>query len=99
MVIHLRRAVKEGSSLENHLHALAIHYVHDNFVRVHKAIGGTPAMLAGLRTRPMGIEEWLARFRCRRMRSTPDRRLFPRKSPSNAGYFERLTAKARCASQ
>jgi hypothetical protein len=40
--------------MENHGHALAIHYMHYNFARVQKAIGGTPA---GLTTRPWSIEE------------------------------------------
>lgn len=46
-----------SKKLENHLHALAIHYIHYNFARAQKAIGGTPAMAAGLATRPWSVEE------------------------------------------
>lgn len=46
--------------VENHEHALALHYVHYNFVRVQRAIGGTPAMAAGLMTRPWSVEEIVA---------------------------------------
>jgi IS1 family transposase len=46
-----------SKKVENHEHALALHYVHYNFVRVQKAIGGTPAMVAGLTTRPWTVEE------------------------------------------
>lgn len=46
-----------SKKLENHLHALAIHYMHYNFVRVQKALKGTPAMLAGLADRPWAIED------------------------------------------
>jgi IS1 family transposase len=46
-----------SKKLENHLHALAIHYVHYNFARSQKSLGGTPAMAAGLSTRAWSIEE------------------------------------------
>jgi IS1 family transposase len=46
-----------SKKVENHEHALAIHYVHYNFARVQRALGGTPAMLAGLATRPWSVEE------------------------------------------
>ena len=46
-----------NKKVENHVHALALHYVHYNFVRAQKAIGGTPAMAAGLMTRPLTVEE------------------------------------------
>ena len=46
-----------SKKVENHEHALALHYVHYNFARVQKALGGTPAMAAGLTTRPWTVEE------------------------------------------
>jgi IS1 family transposase len=46
-----------SKKVENHEHALALHYMHYNFCRVQKAIGGTPAMAAGLMTRPLTVEE------------------------------------------
>ena len=29
---------------ENHMHAIALHYMHYNFVRIHKSLRCTPAM-------------------------------------------------------
>jgi IS1 family transposase len=46
-----------SKKVDNHEHALALHYVHYNFVRVQRALGGTPAMAAGLMTRPWTVEE------------------------------------------
>jgi IS1 family transposase len=46
-----------SKKIENHCHALAIHYMHYNFARVQKGLGGTPAMRAGLAVRPWTIEE------------------------------------------
>jgi IS1 family transposase len=46
-----------SKKLDNHEHALALHYVHYNFARVQKALKGTPAMAAGLTTRPWTVEE------------------------------------------
>lgn len=52
---------------ENHAHAVALYFMHYNFCRVHgtltKAAGGvhtTPAMAAGLTTRPWKVEDVLA---------------------------------------
>ncbi len=46
-----------SKKVENHEHALALHYMHYNFVRVQRALGGTPAMAAGLMTRPWSVDE------------------------------------------
>lgn len=46
-----------SKKVENHMHALAIHYVHYNFARVQKSLGGTPAMASGLASRPWSVEE------------------------------------------
>jgi IS1 family transposase len=46
-----------SKKVDNHEHALALHYMHYNFCRVQRAIGGTPAMAAGLMTRPLTVEE------------------------------------------
>lgn len=37
-----------SKKLENHAAAVAIHYMHYNFARVHKTLRVTPAMEAGL---------------------------------------------------
>lgn len=46
-----------SKKLANHLHALAIHYVHYNFARKQKDLKGTPAMVAGLADHVWSIEE------------------------------------------
>jgi IS1 family transposase len=46
-----------SKKVENHEHALALHYVHYNFARPQKALNGTPAMLAGLSDRAWSVEE------------------------------------------
>lgn len=37
-----------SKKIENHGHAVALHFMHYNFVRVHKTLRVTPAMEAGL---------------------------------------------------
>ena len=36
-----------SKKLENHIHALAIYFMHYNFVRIHQTLRITPAMAAG----------------------------------------------------
>ena len=48
---------------ENHAHALAIHYMHYNFCRVHKTLRVTPAMEAGIADHIWTIEEMLDKVR------------------------------------
>lgn len=40
-----------SKKLENHCHALALYFVHYNFMRIHKTLRVTPAMAAGLTDR------------------------------------------------
>lgn len=49
-----------SKKVENHEHALALHYVHYNFARPQKALGGTPAMHAGLADHVWSVEEIIA---------------------------------------
>lgn len=42
---------------ENHAHAVAVHYAHYNFAKVHKTLRVTPAMQAGLSDHVWSIEE------------------------------------------
>lgn len=46
-----------SKKVANHEYALALHYVYYNFARPQKALGGTPAMLAGLTDHVWSVEE------------------------------------------
>ena len=45
---------------QNHTHALALYFVHYNFVRIHKTLRCTPAMAAGVATRLWSMEDVIA---------------------------------------
>jgi len=49
-----------SKKIENHVAALALHYMHYNFVRIHQTLRVTPAMAAGLTDRVWGIEDLVA---------------------------------------
>lgn len=40
-----------SKKVENHMHAVALHFMHYNFVRIHKTLRCTPAMRAGVTDR------------------------------------------------
>lgn len=46
-----------SKKIENHMHAVALHYMHYNFVRIHKSLRCTPAMEAGVTKRLWSIED------------------------------------------
>src|SRR6185312_5501728 len=46
-----------SKKVENHGHSVALHFMHYNFVRIHKTLRVTPAMEAGLADHPWTIEE------------------------------------------
>jgi IS1 family transposase len=46
-----------SKKFENHCHALALYFVFYNFCRVHKTLGATPAMAAGLIDRVMKMTD------------------------------------------
>lgn len=46
-----------SKKVENHAHAVALHFLHYNFARIHKTLRVTPAMEAGLAKHPWTIEE------------------------------------------
>jgi IS1 family transposase len=50
-----------SKKVENHAHAIALHFMYYNFVRIHKTLRVTPAMEAGLTKRLWSIED-LARL-------------------------------------
>jgi hypothetical protein len=45
---------------ENHCHAVALHYMHYNFCRVHQTLRVTPAMEAGLTDHVSSVEDVIA---------------------------------------
>jgi len=46
-----------SKKVENHAHAIAIHYMHYNFCRVHQTLRVTPAMEAKLTDHVWEVEE------------------------------------------
>ena len=49
-----------SKNVENHIHALALYFVHYNWMRIHKTLRVTPAMAAGLTGKLMGWEDIIA---------------------------------------
>jgi IS1 family transposase len=49
-----------SKKVENHGHAVALHFMHYNFCRVHKTLRVTPAMEAGIADHPWSLEELVA---------------------------------------
>ncbi len=49
-----------SKKIENHAHAIAIHYFHYNFVRIHKSLRCTPAMAAGVTSKLWDISDMIA---------------------------------------
>jgi hypothetical protein len=46
-----------SKKVENHAHAVAVHFLHYNFARIHKTLRVTPAMEAGLADHVWSLEE------------------------------------------
>lgn len=61
MRMHMRRFTRLTNAfskkVENHCHAIALHFVYYNFCKVHQSLSITPAMQAGLTKRPMKVSE------------------------------------------
>src|SRR5712692_2873376 len=53
--MHSRRMTRltnaSSKKLENHKHAMALHFLYYNFVRIHQTLKVTPAMAAGVTDR------------------------------------------------
>jgi IS1 family transposase len=49
-----------SKKIENHMHAVALHYMYYNFVRIHKTLRCTPAMEAGISKKLWSIEDIVA---------------------------------------
>jgi hypothetical protein len=48
-----------SKKIENHIAAIALHYMHYNFVRIHQSLRVTPAMAAGVTDRVWSIADLL----------------------------------------
>lgn len=46
-----------SKKVENHEHAVALHYMHYNFCRIHQTLRVTPAMEAGVSDHGWTVEE------------------------------------------
>ena len=46
-----------SKKLDNHMHAVALHFMHYNFGRIHKTLRVTPAMAAGNSDHVWSLEE------------------------------------------
>ncbi|HZE71477.1 MAG TPA: IS1 family transposase [Pyrinomonadaceae bacterium] len=49
-----------SKKIENHMHAVALHYMHYNFCRIHKTLRCTPAMEANVTKKLWSIEDIVA---------------------------------------
>src|SRR6266478_2719787 len=49
-----------SKKVENHMHAIALHFMHYNFVRIHKTLRCTPAMASGVSKKLWSIEDIVA---------------------------------------
>jgi IS1 family transposase len=49
-----------SKKIENHAHAVALHFMYCNFVRIHQTLRVTPAMEAGLVSSPWAISDLVA---------------------------------------
>ena len=46
-----------SKKVDNHMHAVALHFMHYNFGRIHKSLRVTPAMQAGVSDHVWSLEE------------------------------------------
>lgn len=51
-----------SKKFENHVHALALYFMHYNFIRMHKTLRMSPAMAAGVVDRLWSMEDVIARM-------------------------------------
>jgi IS1 family transposase len=63
-----------SKKFENHCHSLALYFVWYNFCRVHKTLGATPAMAAGITDKIMPMERVVALIDDSEMRAVINKR-------------------------
>jgi hypothetical protein len=49
-----------SKKIENHIHAIALHYIYYNFFRIHSSLRSTPAMAAGVSKKLWSIADIVA---------------------------------------
>ena len=61
MRMHMRRFTRltngHSKKIDNHRHAVALHYMYYNFCRIHQTLCVTPAMEAGISDHVWSLEE------------------------------------------
>jgi IS1 family transposase len=71
MRMHMRRFTRLTNAfskkVENHAHAVALHFMYYNFVRLHKSLRVTPAMAAGVTDRLWELKDIVALVEAREM--------------------------------
>ena len=72
-----RLTIAFSKKVENHAHAVALHFMHYNFVRIHKSLRMTPAMAAGVTDRLWEMSDIVALLETRE--AAQDRRRGPYK--------------------
>jgi len=64
MRMHMRRFTRLTNAfskkVENHAHNVALHFMYYNFGKIHQTLRVTPAMEAGLTTRPWDLSDLVA---------------------------------------
>lgn len=59
--MHMRRYTRltnaHSKKIENHIYAVALHFMHYNFVKIHQTLRMTPAMAAGVTGRLWSVED------------------------------------------
>ena len=55
-----RRTNAFSKKIENHMHSVALFYMHYNFVRIHQTLRVTPAMAAGVTARLWSVADIVA---------------------------------------
>lgn len=64
MRMGMRRFTRETNAfskkIENHCHAIALHFMHYNFVRIHKSLRVSPAMEAGVSDHLLDLQDIVA---------------------------------------
>ena len=67
-----------SKKIENHVHAMAIYFMHYNFVRIHQTLRVTPAMAAGVTDKLWGLEDMAA--------------LLEKQAPAKRGSYKKKAA-------